>query len=206
METDDLRNLWRVGDASAEDHFKELKADLDAIAQGKSKSVVSKFMRWLRFEMILSIILSIVLGASTFFFAPLPSLIVTMLLLAYVLYFAAEAMVTLGKRLDSVADGDIKHQLDEYIANIDGFIKHISRYMYYIMPFTPIPGALEGALEEEALQDALISFGLSYVLAAPFIALLLWYCIKKYIPQFYGPYLNELIEIRRNLEEGEEEL
>lgn len=205
MELDDLKNIWQKGDL-----FKpRQEEEFASMLKGKSHSIIARLKRNIWFELIFTIVGSMILLYYAFSI-PSPALrwgfiFVLLSFLLYIVYYVKK--INLLNRFEG-SEGNIRTNLENLIRDLDAFLRFYYRSYTLLYPgyliLIIIVAIADRGMEQfiDSMADWRI-LGLLLFLVLLSIALSLWIS-KWFLGKLYGRHLQKLRTLLRDLQEGHE--
>lgn len=206
MELDDLKNIWQKGD-----RFKPRREEeFTGMLKGKSHSIIARLKRNIWFELVFTIVGSMLLLYYAF---SIPSLslrwgfiFVLLSFCLYIIYYVKK--INLLNRFEG-SEGNIRTNLENLVRDLDAFLRFYYRSYTLLYPaylvLIVIVAIVDRGLEQflTSMRDwRIITLLLFLVLLS--IALSLWVS-KWFLGKLYGSHLQKLRLLLKDLQEGHED-
>jgi Ca2+/Na+ antiporter len=202
MELDDLKSIWKQDKPGFEP---KREAEIASMIKGRSNSIISKLKRSVWFELIFTILCSVVLGiyALTLKNGALMWTIISLLVLfvSYLFYYVKK-IILLNQFNPSTEN--LKSGLQNLLDRLITYLNFYKRSYAILYPVYFCLGLLYGAMEQgldEFLQRLSQPKVIIYlvVLAAIFFFFTIW-ITNWYLRKLYGNHLEKLKELLNELQ------
>lgn len=204
MEEADLRNLWEKSTQSASAYYKTIASEIEAMAQQRSDTIWERILRNSRSEIWATLVFSLLLSYYFTMGWGITAILLPAMFIAN--YYAYFNYTRLRKAVKEINQNSVLEALNQYIEVLSSYVKRLHFHANFSIPFAFLSGLLAALLQTSAglsiEQIWRISGGIILV-SIPILLLLIWLLKKVYIPWLYGQYLEELKEIRSDLEEND---
>lgn len=202
MELEELKNIWK----SSETGFKPKdETEIASMLKGRSLSIIDKLKRNVRFELGLTLIISICL---LIYALTLPagspkwtSIAILLMCLAYVIYYIKK-MILLN-RFDPATE-NIRANLVSLIENLSGYLKFYRRSYTVFYPVFFCVGLLFGGMErgaDEFFNNLLRPRTIIYVtIMATLFYLVSTWLVNWYLKKLYGNHLEKLEKLLKDIQ------
>lgn len=202
MELEELKNIWKNGEA-----FKPKgEAELTAMLSGTSQSIIAKLKRSVWFELLFTI----GAGIALFLYAlTLPSgalkwtsLSILLMLVAYSFYYIKKLILLI--RFDSSSE-NIKSNLEKLYLTLSSYLKFYKRSYTILYPVYFCVGLIFGALERGTSEflDALVQT--KTIVYLIFVAAVFFFCstwlTTWYLKKLYGNQMDKLRDVLYELKQ-----
>ena len=202
MELDDLKSIWKQDKPGFEP---KREAEIASMIKGRSNSIISKLKRSVWFELIFTIVCSIILGiyAVTLDNGALMWTIISLLVLfvSYLFYYVKK-IILLNQFNPSTEN--LKNGLQNLLDRLTTYLNFYKRSYAILYPVYFCLGLLYGAMEQgldEFLQRLSQPKVIIYliVLAGVFFLFTIW-ITNWYLRKLYGNHLDKLKELLNELQ------
>lgn len=194
MELDELKNLWQKQGAAFRPRN---EAEIAAMLKGTSKSIVTRLVRTVWFELILTIIAgtALLLYALTLESSPMKTISICVLV-AFVLYsiYYVKKIILLNK-FDSSGD-NIRINLEKLITSLSSYLKYYRLSYTILYPVYFGLGVFIGGLKHGSDHFFEIIGETKTILVLLAFAVVFYFTstwfIRWYLQKLYGNHLNKL--------------
>src|SRR5688572_20785093 len=202
MELDDLKSIWKQDKPGFEP---KREAEIASMIKGRSNSIISKLKRSVWFELIFTIVCSIVLGiyAITLDSGALMWTIISLLVLfgSYLFYYVKKILLL---NQFNPSTENLKNGLQNLLDRLTTYLNFYKRSYAILYPVYFCLGLLYGAMEQgldEFLQRLSQPKVIIYlvVLAGVFFFFTIW-ITNWYLRKLYGNHLDKLKELLNELQ------
>jgi hypothetical protein len=202
MELDDLKSIWKQDKPGFEP---KRDAEIASMIKGRSNSIISKLKRSVWFELIFTIVCSIVLGiyAVTLDSGALMWTIISLLVLfgSYLFYYVKKILLL---NQFNPSTENLKNGLQNLLDRLTTYLNFYKRSYAILYPVYFCLGLLYGAMEQgldEFLQRLSQPKVIIYLIliAGVFFFFTIW-LTNWYLRKLYGNHLDKLKELLNELE------
>lgn len=202
MELDDLKSIWKQDKPGFEP---KREAEIASMIKGRSNSIISKLKRSVWFELIFTIVCSIVLGiyAITLESGALMWTIISLLVLfgSYLFYYVKKILLL---NQFNPSTENLKNGLQNLLDRLTTYLTFYKRSYAILYPVYFCLGLLYGAMEQgldeflERLSQPKVIIYL-IVIAGIFFLFTIW-LTNWYLRKLYGNHLDKLKELLNELQ------
>ena len=206
MEEFDLRHLWEESTPSASAYYESIASEIEVLAQQRSGTIWERILRNSRNEAWMTLVFSLFLS----YYFTIGWAITVILLSAMLLanYYAFSNYFHLKRAVQEINQDTLLEALNQYIEVLTNYVNRLHFHANFSIPFAFLSGLLAAVLEtsDGLSTDQILRISGGIVLVSiPVLLLVIWLLKRIYIPWLYGQYLEELKEIKSDLEGKEEE-